>query len=96
MSETTLAVAKKCPKCNNTGTLVKKSPTGDPSLEGHVYMCETKTCLWGGTTWIVMVNDEGKVPVMDIGHEKKLFPELPKISPEQMKNLRQSLRDDET
>lgn len=94
MGETTLAVAKKCPKCNNVGTLVGEKPTSDPRLTGHIYMCETKTCLWGGTTWLVMVDENGKVPTMDIGHERKLFPKLPEISEERREQIMKGLADD--
>lgn len=93
MSDTTLAVARKCPKCNNVGTLVKQSKTADPEYTGYIFMCETKICLWGGTTWVVTADSEGVVPVRDIGHVDKTFPDRAKITDEQRKRIRETFDD---
>jgi hypothetical protein len=74
---TTFDVAKKCPKCNNYGEIVKENPgsVSHPDSKVYTIRCETKLCRWYNTTWIVEVDKDGKVPVRDIGHTQKRFPE---------------------
>ena len=93
MSETTLTTASKCPKCNNQGTLVKEAPTTDPKYTGYIFMCETKTCLWSNTTWVVTADDEGKVPTMDIGHTKRVFPKRKDMTDADRQRLRDTFDD---
>ena len=93
MSETTLATAKKCPKCNQVGEQVGEAPTSDPKYTGYVFTCLYKLCVWFETNWIVTVDEDGKVPVRDTGHIKKSFPALPEITPEQRKQIRENFDD---
>jgi len=91
--ETTLAKAKKCPKCNNLGEQVTQGPTTDPRYTGYIFKCTHKLCLWYDTTWAVTADDEDKVPMMDIGHTKKIFPARKEITEEQRKHIRETFDD---
>ena len=95
MAETTLATASKCPKCNNTGDLISKQPTEVPQLTGHVYECKYKLCVWFNTRWIVTVDEDGKVPTRDPGHDPARFPALPKITDKQREKVLDWIEDDE-
>ena len=93
MGETTLSTASKCPKCNNTGEIVKQSPTRDPRITGYVYKCTHSLCLWYNTTWLVTADDDGKVQEAKIGTER-LFPKRDDITPAQLKRLRETFDDE--
>ena len=97
MTETTLKTAKKCPKCNNLGELIKQERTSDPELTGYVYQCNYKLCTWFGTRWVVTSDKNDVVPTRDIGHDPKRFPALPTITETQRERLRPSstIRDEE-
>ncbi len=93
---TTLAKAKKCPRCHQIGTLVKEQKTLDLTYMGYVYTCENGLCSWAGTNWIVMADDEGKVPMMDIGHTNKMFPKMKDITDAALARLRTTFDDVES
>ncbi len=95
MAETTLATAKKCPKCNNVGDLISKQPTEVPELTGYVFQCMNKVCPWFNTRWVVTADEDDKVPVRDIGHDPKRFPARAVITEEQRERMRTKF-DDET
>ncbi len=92
---TTLATARKCPKCNNTGELILKQPTETPELTGYVYQCNYKLCVWLGTRWVVTVDKDDKVPTRDTGHDPKRFPVMPAITKEQRDHVLDWIEDDE-
>lgn len=93
MPETTLDSAKKCPKCNNYGDQVHQGPTTDPKITGYIFKCMHKLCLWYDTTWVVTADEDGKVPMMDIGHTKKIWPGRREITDEQRKRIRETFDD---
>lgn len=90
---TTHDSAKKCPKCGNYGTLVKEEKTLDLRYKGYVYTCENGRCTWAGTNWVVMVDEDGRVPMMDIGHTKKMFPKLKDITDAERARIRTTFDD---
>ncbi len=90
---TTLDKAKKCPKCHNYGEQTHEGRTTDPKIKAYVFKCTHKVCLWYDTTWIVTVDEDGKVPMMDIGHTKKIWPSLRKITDEQRRRIRETFDD---
>ena len=92
-STTTLAKAKKCPKCHNTGTLVSEGRTTDPRYTGYVFTCEHKLCLWYNTSWVVTADDEDNVPMMDIGHTKKVFPKRKDMTEADRQRMRETFDD---
>ncbi len=92
---TTLATASKCPKCNNVGELIKKAPTEDPKLTGHVFQCNYKLCTWLNTRWIVTVDDDDKVQTRDPGHDPKRFPTVEPITDKQQEHVLDWIEDDE-
>jgi hypothetical protein len=55
-----------------------RSPQGKP-VQMLTMQCQNLHCRWYMTNWIVQVDEDGKVPVRDSGHEPKTFPRLNKI-----------------
>ena len=90
---TTIGVASRCPRCDQTGEHVSTKPTAKPGYKAHIYRCTTKLCQWFSTNWVVTEDPDGKVPVRDIGHIPKSFPTVPKISEEQRHRLRTTFDD---
>jgi hypothetical protein len=89
---TKLAMARKCPKCNTIGELVKEAPTTDPRLTGYVFRCTRNLCSWYDTTWVVTADEFGDVVTRD-PHAPKKWPELPKISDATRKRIRETFDD---
>ena len=92
---TTLETASHCPRCNQKGELVLKSPTEDEKVTGYVYKCTTTLCVWFDTRWVVTVDDDDKVQTRDPGHDPKRFPAIPKITDKQREHVLDHIEDDE-
>ncbi len=92
---TSISTASKCPKCNNQGELVQSTPARRGMYESRIYKCTTKLCRWFDSNWLVQIDEDGNVPERDIGHVAKSFPNLPELSPEQLKRIREPKFDDD-
>ena len=57
----TLEDAIRCPKCQENGKEVKRTP-GPKGSRIYVFHCQKETCKWFGTGWTVQVKADGTVP----------------------------------
>lgn len=63
MSQTTFEEAARCPKCKLPGNVRKSQPLPNkPGAKLHHIYCESKTCPWYNTCWMVQTNADGSVP----------------------------------
>jgi hypothetical protein len=79
MAQTTFEEAKRCPKCGIPGEDVSQQKVTNRDLKmgtavAHVIMCRNDACNWYNTSWIVQVNPDQTVPVMDHSRTEKQFP----------------------
>jgi hypothetical protein len=77
MTETerpTYEQASRCPRCDMPGKKINEVPAGRPGVKIHVFNCETRGCIFEGTSFFVQVNPDGTVPEVRHTLEDKLFP----------------------
>lgn len=78
--ETTLEIARRCPKCQQPGDFAGKHPaprTVTPGAMLHVFVCKNRRCRWFDTTCrIVQVNPDGSIPEPTMRRQKS-FPAIP-------------------
>jgi hypothetical protein len=69
----TLEEARKCPKCQMSGTEGSTKRIRDGKLVQ--FICKTMNCRWFETSWTVQVRADGSIPDPDVRPRFKDFPE---------------------
>ena len=74
IDQTAYEEATRCPRCKHPGkvTAIKPAPNGT----AHVVDCQTATCEWYDTSWVVQVRPDGTIPdrTKDANLGPKLYP----------------------
>jgi len=101
--QTTLEEASRCPKCNEVGELLKKTPIASRSPNGarrevtigaqlHHFMCMNTRCKWYNEVCrLVQVNPDGSIPPPQVKRIKE-FPVVPDRTREVNDALERQLR----
>lgn len=74
MAETTLEIARRCPRCEQPGLMSIGKRLRDGSTLNNV-TCHNSRCKWFETSWVVQVNADGTIP--ETTNRNKDFPHLP-------------------
>jgi hypothetical protein len=81
MAQTTIEKASECPICGHPGERVSDTiaPTSGglkPGTRALMVVCRNDACRWSGTPWVVQVNPDNTVPVVDHSRDDKVYPGL--------------------
>lgn len=80
---------RKCPRCASTGRIGSERPQRDGSKIVTIW-CETPTCRWFNTSWIVQIMPDGSIAEPK-GHDK-FFADIPDRTEEVREYIDRDLR----
>lgn len=81
MTETTLEEARRCPRCEQPGKLVRKEQArgATPGSEQHIYECDNSRCKWHKQVCrVVTVRADGSIPQAE--QRNKNYPSVPDMT----------------
>jgi hypothetical protein len=88
--ETTLEMARRCPKCQQPGVFAGSAPArthrqGVPTgiqrgTQLHTFICGNERCRWHNTVCrIVQVNPDGSIPAPTVRRDRQ-YPQVPDLT----------------
>lgn len=88
MAETTLEVARRCPKCEEPGVPNGITPAPERYMGSfHMYKCDNSRCKGFGKDWLIQVRPDGTIPPPTLNREKS-FPQEKGVARERVEKAR--------
>lgn len=89
MTDTTYDEARRCPRCDELGQIVKTSQRDRAGNTLNTVLCANARCRWYNTTYLIEVRADGTV--VQPHARVKSFPKLPDRSDEAIERSNQAM-----